>query len=69
MPSYKKRRGHPLLIARKYFGEIEKLDPQKGLRSLLEIFSNEVEEVEVDDGGILRDFDTFEEYNNEINKT
>ncbi|MBK9389004.1 MAG: nucleotidyltransferase family protein [Bacteroidetes bacterium] len=68
MPTYKKRRGHPLLIAGKYFGEIEKLDPGKGLRSLSEIFSTDVEEVEVDDATILRDFDTFEEYNNEINK-
>jgi molybdenum cofactor cytidylyltransferase len=69
MPVYKNRRGHPLLIAGKYFGEIERLDSQKGLRSLSEIFSNDVEEVAVDDDAILRDFDTFEEYNNEINKT
>jgi len=69
MPSYKKRRGHPLLISRKYFGEIENLDSNKGLRALSEIFSTDVEEVEVDDAAILRDFDTFEEYNNEINKT
>ena len=69
MPAYKKRRGHPLLITAKYFNEIEKLDSGRGLRSLSEIFSDDVEEVEVEDAAILRDFDTFEEYNNEINKT
>lgn len=62
MPVYKKRRGHPLLVDRKYFGEIEKLDPGKGLRSLAEIFSDDVEEVFVEEPSILRDFDTFEEY-------
>ena len=69
MPVFKNRRGHPLLVDRKYFTEIEKLDPGKGLKSLSEIFSEDVEEVSVSEAGILRDFDTFEEYRNEINQT
>ena len=68
IPVYKNRRGHPLLVAGKYYSEIGKLDPQRGLRSLPEIFSSDVEEVVVDECGILRDFDTFEEYRNEINQ-
>lgn len=68
MPVYKKRRGHPLLVDRKYFGEIEKLDTLQGLRSLSEIFSDDVEEVEVNDAAILRDFDTFEDYKSEISQ-
>jgi len=69
MPVYKNRRGHPLLVDRKYFGEIEKLDPGKGLRSLSEIFFEDVEEVSVDEPSILRDFDTFEEYIKAIKQT
>ncbi len=68
IPVYKKRRGHPLLVAGKYFSEIEMLDPQRGLKSLSEIFSDDVEEVPVDEYGILRDFDTFEDYRKEINQ-
>lgn len=68
IPVCKNQRGHPLLVGAKYFSEIEKLDPKKGLRSLSEIFSDDVKEVEVDDTGILRDFNTFEQYSNEINQ-
>lgn len=69
VPVYRNRRGHPLLVDRKYFGEIEKLDPGKGLRSLSEIFPSDVEEVSVDEPSILRDFDTFEEYIKAIKQT
>lgn len=68
VPVFGKKRGHPLLLDRKYKDEIEKVDPEKGLRSLVENYSGDVLEVETDDQGILRDFDTFEEYKREINK-
>jgi len=69
IPVYNKRRGHPLLVTGKYFSEIQKLDHGKGLRSLSENFNRDVEEVSVQEAGILRDFDTFEEYSKEVNKT
>ena len=68
IPVYEKKRGHPLLIDRKYRDEIEKLDTREGLRSLAYQFSDDVLEVETDDPGILRDFDTYEEYKKEINQ-
>jgi molybdenum cofactor cytidylyltransferase len=68
IPVFKNRMGHPLLVGKKYFMEIEKLDQAKGLRSLAEIFSDDVAKVSVDEGGILRDFDTFEDYRKEINQ-
>ncbi len=67
MPVYKGRRGHPLLIDKKYISEIEKLDAGEGLRSLAYRFSDNVLEVETDDPDILRDFDTLEEYKVEVN--
>jgi molybdenum cofactor cytidylyltransferase len=68
IPTYQNKRGHPLLIDIKYRGEIEKLSNSKGLRSLADKFSDDVLEVDADDSGILRDFDTFEEYEMEINQ-
>jgi molybdenum cofactor cytidylyltransferase len=68
IPVYKRRRGHPILIDRKYLYEIEMLDNNEGLRSLSQKFSEDVLEVETDDPGILRDFDTYEEYKNELNQ-
>jgi molybdenum cofactor cytidylyltransferase len=68
IPVYEKKRGHPLLIDKKYKDKIEKLDTREGLRSLAYHFSDDVLEVETDDPGILRDFDTYEEYKKEINQ-
>lgn len=68
IPVYKNKRGHPLLIDRKYRNEIEKLDAHEGLRSLAYQFSDDVLEVETDDSGILRDFDTYDDYKKKINQ-
>ena len=67
IPVYKKKRGHPILIDMKYRSEIDKLSHTKGLRSLSEKFSYDVLEVETDESGILRDFDTFDQYTKGIN--
>jgi molybdenum cofactor cytidylyltransferase len=68
VPVHDKRRGHPLMIDKKYFKEIEMLSALDGLHSLPHKFSQDVLEVGSDDPGILRDFDTYEEYNKVINK-
>ena len=68
IPVYEKNRGHPILIDRKYRKEIETLDKQEGLRSLSRKFSEDVMEVKTDDRGILRDFDTYDEYKKELNQ-
>ncbi len=67
MPTFHGRRGHPVLIETRYKTEIEKLDPNKGLRTLSENFKDDVIEVECDVPEILRDIDTPEEYE-EISK-
>jgi molybdenum cofactor cytidylyltransferase len=66
MPVFKGKRGHPLLIDRKYREEINTLEADKGLRSLSSRFPGDVLEVETGDHGIMRDFDTYEDYMNEI---
>jgi len=67
IPVCNNMRGHPLLVDKKYIGVIEQLDRNDGLRSLSVLYSDDVLEVETDDPGILRDFNTYEEYTREIN--
>ena len=68
MPVYKKKRGHPLLIDIKYTDELEKLNPDEGLRMLAHKFPVDVLEVETDDPAVLKDIDTPEDYGNELNQ-
>ncbi len=62
MPTFKGRRGHPVLIETRYKPEIEKLDPKRGLKTLSEKYKDDVFEVECEIPEILRDIDTPEEY-------
>ena len=64
IPVYDHRRGHPMLVDMKYKREIEKLDLETGLRSLMHLFPEDVLEVEVNEPGILVDIDTREDYSN-----
>jgi molybdenum cofactor cytidylyltransferase len=66
IPVHRNKRGHPLLVDKKYKSEIDKLDSSVGLRSLALRFSFDVLEVDTDQAGILRDFDTYEDYIMEI---
>jgi molybdenum cofactor cytidylyltransferase len=68
IPVYDSKRGHPILIDRKYSNEIQELSPDEGLRSLALKYPDDVLEVNTDDAGILRDFDSYDEYKNEINQ-
>jgi CTP:molybdopterin cytidylyltransferase MocA len=67
VPVYKNKRGHPILIDMKYRDDIDNLSPDKGLRSLAYMFPADVLEVETDESGILRDFDTYNQYTKGIN--
>jgi len=66
IPVYNHRRGHPLLVDLKYRRDIDKLDLEQGLRSLMHLFPQDVLEVEVEDPGILVDIDTEEDYTKAI---
>lgn len=67
IPVFDKKRGHPILIDMKYRNDIDKLSPDKGLRSLAYRFPADVLEVDTYEPGILRDFDTYEQYKKGIN--
>ena len=68
VPVYVNKRGHPVLIDRKYADEINTLEENQGLRSLLKLHPEDVLEVKINSPGILKDFDTKEDYLNELNK-
>jgi molybdenum cofactor cytidylyltransferase len=67
IPVYNNKRGHPILIDMKYRKDIDKLNRDKGLRSLTFKFPSDVLEVDSDEPGILRDFDTYDQYTKGIN--
>lgn len=68
IPKFNGKRGHPVLIEMKYKTEIEKLNPEKGLRELMVKYDKQVHEVESSVPEILRDIDTPQDYADEINK-
>jgi molybdenum cofactor cytidylyltransferase len=69
IPVYRKKRGHPLLIDCKYREVVDELPDDEGLRSLAATYREDVLEVKTKYPGILKDFDTKEDYLNEINNS
>jgi molybdenum cofactor cytidylyltransferase len=68
VPSYGNRRGHPLLIHRRFREEIAGLPADGGLRELLRRHADAVRHVMVPDEEILRDMDTPEDYRRELER-
>jgi len=68
MPVCQGRRGHPLIINRRYRDEVLSLPETEGLRVLAERHADDTFVIETDDPSVLRDIDTREDYVNELNK-
>lgn len=68
IPVYRKKRGHPILISSKYRDAVDSLDENEGLRALSVMFKEDVFEVKTNSPEILKDFDTKQDYLNELNK-
>ena len=62
VPVFAGKRGHPLLIHRRYREDIFRLNPEEGLRGLLKRFPGDVQEVKVNTPGILKDVDIPADY-------
>jgi len=69
IPLFEGKRGHPNLYDLKYRNELTNLNPEIGLRSVAQIFPEDICEVETFSPEIVRDIDTKDDYINEINKT
>jgi molybdenum cofactor cytidylyltransferase len=62
VPTFRGRRGHPLLIDLRYRDEVLAFDQADGLRRLLRAHPDDILEAETADANILRDLDTPEDY-------
>ena len=68
VPSYSGRRGHPLILDAGYREEVLALDPERGLRELLQRHSDAVRHVIVPDEAVLADMDTPDDYERELKR-
>jgi molybdenum cofactor cytidylyltransferase len=64
-PSYNMRRGHPILIDRRYWPEIMALPPDGAPRDVIEQHKERIAYVTVHSDAVLRDVDTPEAYREE----
>ena len=62
VPTFKGKRGHPVLISAKYREAIKSLNPEIGLRELFQKNTFDILEIEMDTENILKDIDTPEDY-------
>jgi molybdenum cofactor cytidylyltransferase len=68
LPTYKKKRGHPVLFDMKYKSDIAALSLEVGLRGIVYGHPNDVYEVPVNTSSILRDIDDMKDYKRELLK-
>lgn len=61
-PEYRGRGGHPVLIDLVLRDELLHLDPERGLRALLEALKDDVRRVAFDTEYVVRDMDTWDDY-------
>ena len=65
MPTYQMRRGHPILIGRRYWPEILKLPRTGELDDVIHAHGDKIEDIIVDTDSVLYDVDTPEDYRRE----
>jgi molybdenum cofactor cytidylyltransferase len=68
IPTYKGRRGHPVLIGRQVFEELLELASNAGADSVVRKYRPATQFVEVEDEGIVMDVDDLESYRRLIGK-
>jgi molybdenum cofactor cytidylyltransferase len=61
-PEYADRGGHPVLVDRRYFDELLRLDPKVGLRGFFAQHRGETRRLPVNSPFIARDMDKWEDY-------
>lgn len=64
-PSFEQRRGHPILISRRYWPELAALDDGGAPRDVINAHQDQIAYVDVDTDSVLRDVDTPEDYDSE----
>lgn len=67
VPSYKMRRGHPWIVGRSLWPDIQALKPPQTLRDLLQAQAAQIDYLAVDTDSILADLDTPDDYQRALN--
>lgn len=67
-PAFGGRRGHPVLIDRRHWPELLALEPGQAPRELLQRHPADVRLVDVESDSVLRDMDTWEEYQEAVGR-
>ena len=62
IPTFRGRRGHPVVFAQRLFRELEEAPLDQGARWVVERHKNEIDFVELEEEGILWDIDRPEDY-------
>ncbi len=66
IPTFRGRRGHPVVFPRALFPELRTAPDQVGARAVVLAHRSEVVEVAVEDEGIVKDIDTKEQYARDV---
>jgi molybdenum cofactor cytidylyltransferase len=66
IPSYGKKRGHPVMIDSKYYDEILSLGTTDTLKKIMDSHPDDIGDVETCFPSVLKDIDTPEDYKNEL---
>ncbi len=61
-PRYQQRRGHPILIARRFWGEILNLGRKSAPRDVINAHESEIAYINVDTDSVIHDIDTPADY-------
>lgn len=67
IPSFSNRRGHPILIPARYCDEIFALGAEATMRDFMRAHVAEIRHLPVESDAILRDMDTPDDYQREVN--
>jgi molybdenum cofactor cytidylyltransferase len=68
VPTYKGRRGHPVIFSSRLFGELLSAPLDQGAKSVVRAHAADTLEIETDDEGITYDIDTPEEYRRRVGR-
>jgi molybdenum cofactor cytidylyltransferase len=68
VPTYKGRRGHPVIFSRRLFRELLSAPLDQGAKSVVRAHPAETLEIETDDEGITFDIDTPEDYRRRVGR-
>jgi len=68
IPTYEGKRGHPVVFGSSYLKEIPTLGNEQTLRDLIETHHSDIVEIGCDSDAYVRDIDTREEYEHELER-